>query len=335
MVDKLSEKGFVMKRLTNLAVVGSFPSFDSDIETSILRVIDLQLKYGIDVISPGEQRYDMIAYFSEVLPGLKHEGNKSYITGKIKSPVELSTFSKFRDIELVKNYLEQRGETNKKIKITVTGPITLGFTCATSSNPHGKGNLGPYSGIIDLDLYADVSTALKPIAEELQKRDVLVQIDEPGFGAGYINYRKFGKEIIQWINEYLTPELKSENTVMHVCGRLTKGLFEDILVKFENIENLSFAFDGSIEKDNIDIISRKVLEDHGKKLGVGCISGANAVLSDPKTVKANIAAAVEKIGLDNIKFIHPDCGLKVISPEKAEMVLKNMVEGAQLFEETM
>jgi 5-methyltetrahydropteroyltriglutamate--homocysteine methyltransferase len=324
-----------MKRLTR-AVVGSFPSFnENDIESSILKIIDLQLKYGIDIISPGEQRYDMIAYFASIIPGLKYEGKKSYVTGKIKPPEEFTTFSKIKDLELVKNYLEQRGETNKKIKITITGPITLGFTCATTSDPYGKGDLDPYSSIIDVDLYADVSAALNPIAEELQKRDVLVQIDEPGFGAGYINYRKFGKEIIQWINEYLTPELKSENTIMHVCGRLTKNLFEDILVKFENIETLNFAFDGAIEKDNINIISRKVLEDHGKKLGLGCISGANAVLSDPKIVKANIAAAVEKIGLDNIKFISPDCGLKVISPEKAEMVLKNMVEGAQLFEETI
>ncbi|MHA2329502.1 MAG: hypothetical protein ACXACR_13385 [Candidatus Hodarchaeales archaeon] len=324
-----------MKRLTR-AVVGSFPNFDeNDIESSILKIIDLQLKYGIDIVSPGEQRYDMIAYFSEVLPGLKPKDKNSYVTGKIKPPIELSAFSKFHDFELVKNYLKQRGEKNKKIKMTITGPITLGFTCATASASHGKGHLSPYSSIIDVVLYADVSHALKPIAEELQKRDVLVQIDEPGFGAGYINYRKFGKEIIQWINEYLTPELKSENTVMHICGRLTKSLFEDILVKFENIETLSFAFDGEIEKENINVITRKALEDHGKKLGLGCISGANAVLSDPMTVKSNIAAAVEKVGLDNIKFIHPDCGLKVISTENAEMVLKNMTKGAQLFEESL
>jgi methionine synthase II (cobalamin-independent) len=85
-----------------------------------------------------------------------------------------------------------------------------------------------------------------------------------------------------------------------------------------------------IEKENINIISRKVFEDYDKKLGLGCISGANAVLSDPETVKANIAAAVEKIGLENIKFIHPDCGLKALSPEKAERVLANMTEGAKL-----
>lgn len=322
-----------MKKLTR-AVVGSFPSFDNDIETSILHIIDLQLKYGIDVISPGEQRYDMIAYFSEVLPGLRHEGSKSYITGRIQPPEELSKFEKFKDFELVKNYLDRNGK-NGKIKVTITGPITLGFTCAASLNPHGGISIEPYKNIIDTSLYADVSNALQPIANEFQKKGAIVQIDEPGFSAGYLNYIKFKNEIIEWINEYLTPDLNPENTVMHCCGRLTKQLLEDVLVKFENIETFSFAFDGKIEKDNINMLSRKIFEDYGKKLGFGCISGANAVLSDPETVRANVATAVDKIGLDNIKFIHPDCGLKVISPEKAENVLVNMVEGVKLFEETL
>ena len=321
-----------MNQLTR-AVVGSFPSFDNDIETSILQIIDLQLKYGIDVISPGEQRHDMIAYFSEVLPGLKHEGNKSYITGRIKPPEDLITFEKFKDFELVKNYLDRSGKAGK-IKVTITGPITLGFTCAATLNPHGGISIEPYKNIIDANLYSDVSNALQPIANEFQKKGALVQIDEPGFSAGYLNFIKFRKEIIQWINEYLTPDLNPEDTLMHCCGRLPKQLLEDVLVKFENIGTFSFAFDGAIEKENINIISRKVFEDYGKKLGVGCISGANAVLSDSETVKSNIAAAVEKVGLDNIKFIHPDCGLKVISTEKAEMVLKNMVEGTKLFEDT-
>jgi len=321
-----------MKQLTK-TVLGSFPRFDEkDIESSILKVVTLQLKYGIDIISPGEQRYDMIAYFSEALPGLKYEDKKSYITGKINPPEDPITFSKFKEFELVKRYLDQNGKTNK-IKVALTGPITLGFTCATPSVPHGDTLIKPYKSIIDTNLYADISHALQPIAQELQKKGALVQIDEPGFSAGYINYLNFRKEIIQWMND-LTAELNPDNMGIHVCGRLNEKLF-DLLVQFENIGTLSFAFDGDIEKDNINIISRKVLEDHGKKLGFGCISGANAVLSDPETVKSNIAAAVEKVGLDNIKFIHPDCGLKVVSTEKAEMVLSNMTEGAQLFEETI
>ena len=314
-----------MKRLSR-AVVGSFPSFDeTDIESSILKIIDLQLKYGIDIISPGEQRFDMIAYFAEILPGLKPMGSSSYVKGKIKPPEDVTVYQKVKDFMFVRNYLEQIGQTNK-IKLTITGPVTIGFSCAINGL---EGS--PYSTVKDLQLYADTSTALKPIAAEFQKIGALVQIDEPGLAAGYVNWKNFSRELFQWINE-VTSELKTENVILHVCGRLHKRLFEDILVKFENIGTLSFAFDGTIEKGNIDIISRNLLEDHGKKLGLGCISGVNQVLSDPETIKSNITTAVEKVGLDNIKFIHPDCGLKALSPEKAEMVLKNMTEGAELFE---
>jgi 5-methyltetrahydropteroyltriglutamate--homocysteine methyltransferase len=312
-----------MTRLTR-AVVGSFPSFDeSDIENSILKIIDMQLKYGIDILSDGEQRTDMITYYTEIIPGLTHEGIKS----KIKAPEELTTFSKINDFKIVKNYLEQKGKTNK-IKLTITGPVTLGFSCGLNGYEES-----PYSTVKDLQIYADVSTALKPIADAFQKIGALVQIDEPGLSAGYVNYKDFSKELSQWINE-ITADLHPSNTVMHICGRIPKRLLE-IVLQFENIGTFSFAFDGMVEKDNIDIISREILEDHGKKLGFGCISGVNRVLSDPETVKSNIVAAVEKIGVENIAFIHPDCGLRVLSPENAEVVLNNMNEGAQLFENTI
>ncbi len=309
-----------MTRLTR-AVVGSFPSFDeSDIENSILKIIDLQLKYGIDILSDGEQRTDMITYYTEIIPGLTPEGIKS----KIKSPEELTTFSKINDFKFVKNYLEQNGKTNK-IKLTITGPVTLGFSCGLNGYEES-----PYTTVKDLQIYADTSIALKPIAEEFQKIGALVQIDEPGLSAGYVNYKDFSKELSQWING-MTTDLNPENTIMHICGRIPKRLL-DIVLQFENIETFSFAFDGMVEKDNINIISREILEDHGKKLGFGCISGVNQVLSDPETVKSNIIAVVEKIGVENITFIHPDCGLRVLTPENAEVVLNNMTEGAHLFE---
>ncbi len=309
-----------MTRLTR-AVVGSFPSFvESDIENSILKIIDLQLKHGIDILSDGEQRTDMITYYTEIIPGLTHEGIKS----RIKPPKEFTTFSKIIDFKFVKKYLEQNGKTNK-IKLTITGPVTLGFSCGLNGYEES-----PYSTVKDLQIYADVSTALKPIADEFQKMGALVQIDEPGLSVGYVNYKDFSKELLQWINE-MTADLNPKNTVMHICGRIPKRLLE-IVLQFENIETFSFAFDGTVEKGNIDIISREVFEDHGKKLGFGCISGVNRVLSDSETVKSNILAAVERIGVENIAFIHPDCGLRSLSPENAEMVLANMAEGTKLFE---
>ncbi|MBS7623013.1 hypothetical protein KEJ39_04985, partial [Candidatus Bathyarchaeota archaeon] len=50
-------------------VVGSFPRLPFGIDQAIRAVIDLQLQAGMDIVSDGEQRADMITYFKEI-PGL-------------------------------------------------------------------------------------------------------------------------------------------------------------------------------------------------------------------------------------------------------------------------
>ena len=47
-----------------ITTIGSFPPMGSDVEKAIREVIALQRKYGVEVLSDGEQRLDMIGYFS-------------------------------------------------------------------------------------------------------------------------------------------------------------------------------------------------------------------------------------------------------------------------------
>jgi methionine synthase II (cobalamin-independent) len=47
-------------------VVGSFPKSDSPVEKAIREIVDLQLNYGIDLITDGEQRSNMIQYFEQI-----------------------------------------------------------------------------------------------------------------------------------------------------------------------------------------------------------------------------------------------------------------------------
>ena len=71
-------------------------------------VIDLQLRYGIDVVTDGEQRADMITYFEQI-PGLARGGRGLRVSGKIKTdgrPRRASTRSV--DYALVESYLAPR-----------------------------------------------------------------------------------------------------------------------------------------------------------------------------------------------------------------------------------
>ena len=51
-------------------VVGSFPKSDRPLENEIREIVDLQLYYGIDLITDGELRRNMIQYFEQI-PGLR------------------------------------------------------------------------------------------------------------------------------------------------------------------------------------------------------------------------------------------------------------------------
>ena len=64
-------------------VIGSFPrqlSTDSFIK-AIKDVVDLQLEYGIEIITDGEQRYNMIQYFEQI-PGLERKNGSLKISWK-------------------------------------------------------------------------------------------------------------------------------------------------------------------------------------------------------------------------------------------------------------
>ena len=114
-------------------VVGSFPKTDSPLEKAIREIVNLQLCYGIDVITDGELRCNMIQYFDQI-PGLQRFGEGLRIVGKIEPMEEgkIDEFYKIKDYETVKSILKNLGKKSVKIKITITGPMKLGTLCAST-----------------------------------------------------------------------------------------------------------------------------------------------------------------------------------------------------------
>jgi methionine synthase II (cobalamin-independent) len=112
--------------LIETSVVGSFPKFEGSLDEAINEVVKLQLDYGIDVISDGEQRGSMISYF-EQLSGLEKVGSSLRIVSKV-GPIkdELDSFYKIVDFKRTKTILKDLGREDIKVKVTFTGPFTLG-----------------------------------------------------------------------------------------------------------------------------------------------------------------------------------------------------------------
>lgn len=300
-------------------VIGSFPRICSSIDDSIRSIIDLQLRNNIDILSDGEQRYDMIGYFHQ-LQGLTKKQGKLNIVGKIQSIADVREFERIDDFCIASKYLKTLGK-EVDIKIALTGPITLGMTCAIN------GIKSYYKNVMDMRIYEDLSHAMQPIITELLELGSLVQIDEPGLSGGFMNPEK----AIRLINNLLEKSIKKEHWLnklsIHTCGSIygVSKLFDKLLDL--NVSVLSLAFSGNKEKENIKSLSRKDIEKSSKKIGVGCVTtqiNSISEIDSEEIILTRLREITRLINLENIAYVHPDCGLRNNSIDITEEILRKM-----------
>ena len=110
--------------------IGSFPRGDKPIEDAIRDVVDLQLRHGVEVVTDGEQRADMITYFGQI-PGFGGGSRGLKVSGRIRPMDEPGEFYKLVDYARYEGVpRRQSAGADVKTKITLTGPVTLGMTAA-------------------------------------------------------------------------------------------------------------------------------------------------------------------------------------------------------------
>lgn len=307
-------------------VIGSFPPKKLALEDAIKWAVDIQLKHDIDIISDGEQRADMINYFSS-LPGLGIKPRGPYIKSKILPFEEPKSFVKLRDLQFVRDYLRSKGREDLAVKVSVTGPVTLGFSCALNG-------LDYYSSIRDMKLYYDFAQALKPLITETAKTGCYLQVDEPSLSAGVMS----SKDAVKIINEALsglsTAVREKEKLVIHICGAFNEKMFNDFLNLDAPI--LSLAFSAQNVRKNLEVISNSALRSGGKRLGVGCVSVQVAKREDVEkldVVVERLRVIMNKIGKERVAFLHPDCGLRSTSEEAVEPILEVLTSSARFIEQ--
>jgi len=311
--------------LIETTVLGSFPKFDSSLDEAIKKVVKFQLDCGINVISDGEQRGSMISYF-EQLSGLEKAMGSLKIISKI-GPIteELDRFYKIVDYKKVKTILEDLGRDDIKVKITFTGPVTLGTICAFNDSQSTQ----KYYNLLDQrELYSDISNALLPLVLRALELGAIVQIDEPMLSAGSIRIGSTREVLNDFFEKIPASYVSADKVSIHVCGSIkgVSGLF-DILLGLP-VSVLSLGFSGEKERENIKIISKELFEGNNKKLGVGFIS--NIRVEDQKIIKDRYFEIEKKVGKANIKYLHPDCGLANVPINKAKQILENMKAVADL-----
>ena len=298
--------------------IGSLYRFRDDLNESIDEAIRFQLEHGIDVVSDGEQRTDMVSYFAESFEGLAIEHWAPVITGKIQLRSGPEEFSKVKDLEHVRSRFP-----DLKIKTAITGPTTLGMTCGSRKiRSH-------YKNIMDFSLYEDLASALAPVAKALVDRGAYVQIDEPFLSQGYRDLEARAKLI-----DTIAEGLPIDRISVHVCGFVGGHGVVDYLQQLDNVSVLSFAFAGHVEKRNIEHVSRAGFQDHSKKLGAGCAAVtplSEDQVNSPEAVAAKLKEIAGKVGRENIAYAHPDCGMRATDKSLVPIILSNMRAGVDLF----
>jgi len=295
------------------ATLGSYDSFQPAMEQAVKD----QVNAGIDLISDGQVRGNMLEIFAGSIPGMYVEDNKPFINGKI-TPLSHSICandikralatakkisSKFKtDLTLFDGDVFQ--ENFKGIKGIITGPTTLTLSSMIE---------GFYDKDKKEEVVIDLAWVLKKEAEYLDNAGVaVIQIDEPFLSTGMADL-KVARKAVEIISKNLTVPL-----AMHVCGDLNEIWGE--LLRFK-VDILDGEFAG--QSKNLQILENTNLR--GKKIGLGCVDNKNDIVERKEQVAEILNKGIESVGKDNI-IADPDCGMRMRTREAAFSKLKVMVE---------
>jgi methionine synthase II (cobalamin-independent) len=231
------------------------------------------------------------------------------------------------EVQKVKDFLMlKKKHPNMKFKISVVGPTTMALVCGSKKIVRG------YKNYVDFSLASDIAAALKEIVSPLAEMKAFIQIDEPFFSQGMRDLR----ERIRLIDGILEGCDRSLCSV-HVCGFLGRQPLLQELARLENVGTLSHAFsiDRDKEKDNLTLLRREIFEDSDKKLAAGIISVSARAAKDverPQTVARRLRNIVDRIGLDNLAYVTPDCYFRALDKELIDDVLTGFTKGTDIFE---
>jgi len=290
-------------------VIGSYPlDYDELGPQAVVSAVEEQIAAGIDLVSDGQTRGDMVSVYAGVLSGMEIRGEgadrKMHITGKI-GPGDVSNM--IEDFILAKKTAGARAQ----VKAFITGPVTLAFSSMLDTRE--------YAGFRDSGLYMDLAGSLKVLAQKFEEAGARhLQIDEPFFSVGV------PMELAREAVERLAGGFGGE-CALHVCGDVSKVF--DRLLHFRGIDVLSHSFSGT--PGNLSLLSRRKLEEAGKMLGFGCMDTASERVETSEEVIALIRKGIASVGRENM-VIHPDCGLRALPHAVARAKLWAMCAAARM-----
>ena len=113
-----------------LNVFGAYDPFKESIKQTVIS----QLDAGVDIISDGQVRGDMVSTFTNFIPGMQLEDNNTVITSKIRQPTKEISIDDLKYAKKVMNdYFNGNIPEGKGIKGIITGPSTIVYSSRIES----------------------------------------------------------------------------------------------------------------------------------------------------------------------------------------------------------
>jgi 5-methyltetrahydropteroyltriglutamate--homocysteine methyltransferase len=287
-------------------------------EIAIKAAIKDQERAGIDIVSDGELRRDNdIDYFLARIPGvhIPHRAKSDYFDYYEAEVTRQLPEDKDASLGLAADFAFTRGQTDRPIKFSFTGPFSL-------------------SRRLTDDAYKDLGDLVRAIAQRLNAEAralvaagaELLQIDEP-FLAGYREHVELAVEAVNIVTEGVDA-----TWALHVCygNRYARPLWEghyDFLfpaVQAAKVDQLVLEF----ARRGLDDLRLFKAYDWDRSLGLGVIDVKSADVESADLVARRIERALEYVPAERL-VINPDCGLRHLPAEVARAKLRAMVAGTE------
>lgn len=284
--------------------------------TVIKAAIKDQEQAGIDIVSDGELRRDNdIDYFAYRIPGVEIDHrNKAYYydyyQSVIRHKIPTASLGLLPDLEFLKL------NTDKAVKFTITGPLTLAKRIKNEYYQHEEE--------VSLELARVMNGELKALAKAGAD---YIQIDESHL-TGY-------PEDLAWVVRAINIACEGveSHIILHVCYGNRYGkpywdgnyrfLFPAIFEAHIHQLALEFARRGD---EDLDLFSKYPSE---LELGLGVIDVKSPLIETPHHVADHVRRALKHVRPEKL-YINPDCGMHHLPSEIAFKKLQAMAQGAAI-----
>ena len=281
-----------------------------------------QEEAGIDILTDGEQRRgNFVFYHCQHLEGfdfVNKEEKKLRGGSRSEFVPTIQGFVKNKEPFLVKEFEFLKELTNKEIKITIPGPLTI----VDSS----KNLFYSDERKLALDIAKAIREEVKSLAEAGCK---IIQFDEPAFIREPQKFFDYGRDALQ----ECFRDVDGVTTIVHICrGYPSKE--KDVKAEKENytqvIEALSITEINAIAiEDAHEHLDLDIFKKFGsKKIILGVIDIGNSCVETVEEIEHRIKEVLTVVPPEQL-LVAPDCGLLLLTPEVAKAKLTNLVSAAK------